>query len=94
MKNLIYLAFLGILSVLTGCSPKDSPINTLTKKEIAEGWELLFDGVSLNNWKTFNGGEVTGWRIIDGILHNSGVGSDHGGDIITKKEYQNFELYL
>lgn len=94
MKNLIYLAFLGLLSVSTGCSPKDSPINTLTKKEIAEGWELLFDGVSLNNWKTFNGGEVTGWRIIDGILHNSGVGSDHGGDIITKKEYQNFELYL
>jgi hypothetical protein len=48
----------------------------------------------MDNWKTFNGGEVTGWKIIDGILHNSGVGSDYGGDIITKKQYTNFEVYL
>ncbi len=59
-----------------------------------EGWELLFDGKSVSNWKTFNGGAVTGWKIINGELHNSGVGSDHGGDIITKKQYTNFELYL
>jgi hypothetical protein len=58
------------------------------------GWTLLFDGESLNNWKTFNGGEVTGWKIENGILHNSGTGSDHGGDIITKDEFRNFELYL
>ncbi len=94
MKNLIYFAFSAILAMLLGCAPKEQQINTLTKKEIAGGWELLFDGNSLDNWKTFNGGEVAGWKVIDGILHNSGVGSDHGGDIITKKEFQNFELYL
>jgi len=48
----------------------------------------------MDKWKTFNGGEVTGWKIIDGVMYNSGVGSDHGGDIVTKKEYENFELYL
>lgn len=95
MKHLIYLLMCISLIGMAGCSSsKNSKINTLSKKEIKKGWELLFDGKSLGNWKTFNGGEVTGWKIIDGELHNSGIGSDHGGDIITKKEYQNFELYM
>ncbi|SHF40511.1 protein of unknown function [Mariniphaga anaerophila] len=94
MKHLIYFVMSALLLTVAGCTPKEPEINTLTKKEIAEGWELLFDGKSLSNWKTFNGGEVTGWKIVDGILHNSGVGADHGGDIITKKEFQNFELYV
>ncbi|QGY42234.1 DUF1080 domain-containing protein [Maribellus comscasis] len=59
-----------------------------------EEWEMLFDGKSIAKWEKFSGGEVTGWKIIDGELHNSGVGSDHGGDIITKKEYENFELFV
>jgi hypothetical protein len=94
MKHLIYFILAIFLFGAAGCAPKDSEINTLTKKEMKQGWELLFDGKSLENWKTFNGGAVTGWKIVDGVLHNSGVGSDHGGDIITKKEYRNFELYL
>ena len=68
--------------------------NTLTEKEIENGWELLFDGNSMDKWKMFNGGVVTGWKIVDSEMHNSGVGSDHGGDIVTKKQYENFELYL
>ena len=83
------------LASFTGCSSlKTKDINTLSEKEKQQGWELLFDGKSLNKWKTFNGGEVTGWKIVDGIMHNSGVGSDHGGDIVTKEEFQNFELCL
>jgi len=79
----------------SGCSSsKSSDINTLSQKEKKEGWELLFDGKSLDNRKTFNGGEVTGWKIIDGVLHNSGVESDHGGDIVTEKEFKDSELYL
>lgn len=94
MKHLIYSILFIFLFTAASCASKKSEINTLTDKEIKEGWELLFDGESLDNWKTFNGGEVTGWKIVDGVLHNSGSGSDHGGDIITKKEYQDFELYL
>ncbi|MDD4226932.1 MAG: DUF1080 domain-containing protein [Mariniphaga sp.] len=94
MKYLTYIAMSIFLFTASGCASNDSEINILTKKEIKQGWELLFDGKSVDNWKSFNGGEVTGWKIIDGILHNSGVGSDHGGDIITKKKYANFELYL
>lgn len=92
MKNSSLLLACYVLIFLS-CSTKKSE-NTLTKEEIEDGWELLFDGKTTNNWKTFNGGAVTGWKVINGELHNSGVGTDHGGDIITKKQYTNFELYL
>lgn len=95
MKNLIYLIILIFAAVFVSCTTnKKNENNTLSKKEINEGWELLFDGKTIDKWKTFNGGEVTGWKIINGELHNSGVGSDHGGDIVTKKQYDNFELYF
>ncbi|WP_163322536.1 3-keto-disaccharide hydrolase [Draconibacterium mangrovi] len=92
MKNSSLLLVCYALIFLS-CSTEKSE-NTLTKQEIEDGWELLFDGKTTNNWKTFNGGAVTGWKVINGELHNSGVGADHGGDIITKKQYTNFELYL
>ncbi len=94
MKLFIPLFLIASFTAVAGCSSSGPELNTLSKKEIKEGWKLLMDGESLNNWKTFNGGEVTGWKIKDGILYNSGVGSDYGGDIITKNEFQNFELYL
>lgn len=95
MKYLNYILTFCILASLFSCtSTKTVKLNSLSEKEIEAGWELLFDGKTTDNWKTFNAGEVTGWKIIDGILNNSGEGSDHGGDIITKKQYTNFELYL
>ena len=94
MKALSYLFVVFSASFLLSCNQQNKNLNTLTNKEKQEGWELLFDGKSFDGWKTFNGGEVTGWKIIDGELHNSGVGSDHGGDIITKKQFENFELVL
>lgn len=95
MRNLIYLFICITFISFNSCSTsKKNKINVLTTKELNDGWKLLFDGKTIDNWKTFNGGEVTGWKIIDGVLHNSGDGSDHGGDIITKKQYANFELNL
>jgi len=66
----------------------------ITVEKSADEWIMLFDGTNIDKWKKFKGGEVTGWKIIDGELHNSGVGSDHGGDIVTKDEFENFELYV
>jgi len=70
-------------------------INTLTEKEKKEGWQLLFNGKNLDGWRLFQGKAITGgWKVIDGVLNNSGNGSDHGGDIVTKEKFQNFELYM
>lgn len=68
--------------------------NNLSEKEKQEGWKLLFDGKTTNGWRTYGIDDISGWKVIDGILYNSGIGSDHGGDIITVDEYENFELYF
>lgn len=91
MKRIIILATITLFLFTTGFTQE---INELSKQEKNEGWELLFNGKDLKGWKIFNGGKVKGWKVVEGILYNSGKGSDHGGDIITKKQFENFELYL
>ncbi len=91
MKQKVFLV--AVLLSVTFLSNAQG-LNTLTKEEKKAGWELLFNGKNLDGWKIFQGGDVKGWKVIDGILNNSGVGSDHGGDIISKKQFKDFELYL
>ncbi len=92
MKKLLLLS---VALVTVGAIVSAQELNTLTEKEKNAGWELLFNGNDFDGWKKFNGGDVTGWKVTDGIMSNSGTGSDHGGDIITKRQdYKDFELYL
>lgn len=88
-KNLLL-----VLALIVSIGVQAKKINTLSKKKTKQGWELLFNGEDLEGWTKMNGKEVEGWKVIDGILYNSGIGSDHGGDIITKQKYENFELYV
>ena len=92
MNKIIFLV-LGVI-ISFGIHAQTNPINTLSEVEKKEGWQLLFNGKNLAGWKTFQGKAISGWKVIDGVLNNSGVGSDHGGDIVTKDKYQNFELYF
>jgi cytochrome c len=72
------------------------PDNTLTDAENTAGWELLFDGKSIDQWKRFKkGGTTPVWKVKDGTLALDKAmkkGEDH--DIVTVKEYENFELVL
>ena len=53
---------------LTSCGSKTIH-NQLTTTEKADGWELLFDGTSLINWRDYNGEELTGpWFVEDGTI--------------------------
>ena len=81
----------GLLAAgLCSCCPKH---NTLTQAEIADGWQLLFDGKSLDQWKDFNGDSLTmPWHVVDGCIQAAGDGSDLSGYIVTKKQYENFIL--
>jgi len=91
MKIYIYAPVFLFFIIVVSCKTQN---NTLSDREIAKGWELLFDGKSTEKWKMFNGGNVAGWKVVNGELHNSGADTYYGGDIITKKQYTNFELYI
>lgn len=66
-------------------------MNTLTEAERAEGWTLLFDGVTTRGWRGFRQDSMTdGWQALDGALTRVG----DGGDIITVDQYGDFELSL
>lgn len=69
--------------------------NSLTEKEIQDGWKLLFDGKSLESWRKFNEDSVDeGWIVKDNCMIALGKGGDIGGDIVTDRKYENFELKL
>jgi len=66
----------------------------LSKKEVKQGWILLFDGVSSTGWKKANGKPFPekGWVIENGVLTTDPAGK--GGDIVTTQEFSDFELSI
>jgi hypothetical protein len=101
-KLFIAIALLGVLvlnSCGTGASKQEVVAdNTLTEKEKAEGWILLFDGQTFNGWRGYGKTEVpSAWTIEEGAIKISGsglgeAGAENGGDIIIDQKFQNFEL--
>ena len=71
--------------------------NSLTSAEKKDGWQLLWDGKTTDGWR---GGKLEsfpdkGWVIEDGeltVLDTGGEESAAGGDIVTTKQYKDFEL--
>jgi hypothetical protein len=67
--------------------------NTLTKKEKAEGWKLLFDGQSTAGWHLYNSkAPFTVWKAKDGELFCDPQDKSDPGDLVTNREYKNFDL--
>jgi hypothetical protein len=86
----VSLYVLAAAVLLSACQSKQ---NVLTEAEKAAGWELMFDGQTLNGWRDYNGTGLTApWAVEDGTLAALGKGSDGNGYIVTDKQYENFEL--
>lgn len=73
--------------------------NTLSEKEKAEGWELLWDGKTTNGWRGARLKEFPkkGWIVDNGVLkvmRSDGGESTNGGDIVTINKFKNFELLV
>jgi len=73
--------------------------NTLTEREIKEGWKLLWDGKTTNGWRSAKGNAFPkeGWYIKDGVLgtiESGGGESAAAGDIVTLDKYSSFELIV
>jgi hypothetical protein len=75
---------------------KDTAMNTLTREEKAQGWQLLFDGKTMQGWRTYQNKPQTSWQVSNGILsctYDTSHALQHA-DLITDKQYKNFELAL
>ena len=89
MKKLFAITLAAAALSAAACGQKP---NTLSKAEQAEGWELLFDGTSLDGWRNYNETGLSGWQVVDGSIQADGSGSDASGYIVTDREFENFHL--
>ena len=83
-------------AVATAEGPSD---NTLTAQEKQAGWELLFDGTSVDRWRGAHQENFpeSGWKVDEGLLMvqaSDGAESQNGGDIVTHDEYSDFEFQV
>ncbi len=89
--------FVIIISLILACNetPKKKT-TTVESKTTEKEWVDLFDGVSFNGWHQFNSSKMSAaWIIEDGaMVLPDGTGSGKGNNIVTDKEYTNFELSL
>ncbi|WP_461449886.1 3-keto-disaccharide hydrolase [Mucilaginibacter sp.] len=82
------LAVAGISASLSA-----QTLNKLTPKEKQEGYKLLFDGKTTDGWHIYLGHDAGAWHASDGALVLDTAGKEQG-DLVTDKEYTNFELKI
>ena len=70
--------------------------NTLSSREKAEGWKLLFDGNTPTGWRGAHKKAFPdkGWKVGNGEMTvlSSSIEPNRGGDIVTIDTYEAFEL--
>jgi hypothetical protein len=86
------LSLLSPLALAKSKAPAAAPANTLTAKEKASGWKLLFDGKTTKGWRAFKSGPFPAehWVAKDGTLEC--VGGKKVTDIVTEDQFDNFEV--
>ncbi len=65
--------------------------NSLSPKEKADGWMLLFNGTDLDNWRIDFPVIASVWSAKDGWIQCTPPGHI-GHDLLSREEFKNFEL--
>lgn len=87
MKKSILVLVALVLHISLFSQAKD---NTLSPEEFAAGWELLFDGETLNGWKAYNGVVPQTWTVKESAIYCNG--KKGGDDLMTVESYADFDL--
>lgn len=91
MKKIIFtIAMLAAAAIAAvSCGPKN---NTLTSKEKADGWQLLYNGKNLDGWTVYGNDK---WYIEDtDLVCESGEDCSLYGYCATNEYYDDFDLTL
>jgi hypothetical protein len=96
--TLLIRASATALLFVAGCTVNSNPAvesvsppvaNTLTPSEAADGWRLLFDGRSIDQWRGYKQTTVpAGWHVSDGTMTKE----KPTGDLVSRDQFGNFEL--
>src|SRR5271157_5863159 len=86
-RRLLCLFALLLVSLPLGAADKPQA-NTLTPKEIADGWLLLFDGETTFGWTA---ADPAKWTIADGMIAPQ---ADNTGPLVTTTAFSEYELSL
>jgi len=86
----VLISFVSAWFLQAAVAAEPAP-NSLSAAEAAAGWQLLFDGEDASeHWRGYGKDKLPDeWVAEEGALVRKG-----GGDIITKKQYESFELSL
>ncbi len=89
-RRVAWFLLFSLLPAVTAMAAESH--NQLTAEEEAAGWQLLFDGESLEHWRTYQKPAPNlQWQAIDGELVLTRGG---GGDLLSRDTWGNFELHL
>ncbi|MEO8763189.1 MAG: DUF1080 domain-containing protein [Ginsengibacter sp.] len=96
MKKNLILGLLLTFAIIVSCNgSKEVADNTLSKEEQEEGYQLLFDGKTMDGWRTYQNKSAESWFVDSGTLHCKGSAANYGAitaDLITRDQYENFDL--
>lgn len=91
IRNLVPVLCAGLVLLTAGCRKSETPPPDSASTTQDDGWETLFDGTSVAEWRGYKLDSMPpGWRIVDGTLSKDSVVED----IITRNQYGDFELEL
>lgn len=80
------------LSLIVISTSFASAQNQLTKTEKQQGWTMLFNGKNTDGWHSYLKQKTEpAWKVTDGALQLDPK-ADGQADLLTDKEYENFEL--
>jgi hypothetical protein len=95
VRSLRFVAAFALAASLTPVvaqAQASGPDNTLSAADKAAGWQLLFDGTTIDKWRAVNGtGVPPSWAIEDGAITAK---AGKGADLVSVDEYTDFELMV
>ena len=95
MKNYFYFAAFCLLII--SCNDTNSSISATSTGNKDTGYQMLFDGKTITGWRSYQNKPQDSWSVVDGALYCKGSltdKSDKRADLITTKQYENFDLSL
>lgn len=91
MTRAMFTSILGLCLISSGIliGQQTSAPNALTPAEQKEGFELLFDGATLDKF-IVPPDQIKVWRVVNGVIRNEQA--NPGATILSREDFDNFVL--